>query len=246
MASHKFNDLKLACQNLNQLVNQIKAIYHRYLTENFDCHYAVSEIKALLAEYDEQRVPDKTNIVSLFPEEQPFIHINQSYYSPSSSHEHQINLVLTFTPSPSGHRITILVHPNIAVNDAYVDFLELTPLKYAALPIFRGRDVTHECTFKEHQVEWSLRRVKGGSSIKINAHPGDKIIFYSTDGLDYTVTSCNEKGDIPINPDNDLALLEGRKCEVIIDHPGDYYFTSRAHKKLLRLHVHIKSCPYHA
>lgn len=238
-----FNDLKLTCHQLTGLVLDIKDIYNRFLQNQITIECASVEIRGLLCEHDEYLVKDKTNIVSLFPEGQPFIHLNQTYYSPSSSHEYQVNLNVTMTPSPSGYRPILLIHPNVVVNDTVTDLFDISPLQYSVRPIFKGRDVTQECLVKEHFIDWSYQQIT--SPLRLVVHPDDRIIFQGRDGLDYTVTSCNSRYEIPINPDYDLTLLDGNKAVVILGKPGDYYFVSRPHKKHLQLYVHVKKCPFH-
>jgi plastocyanin len=244
--SSHYTDLKLACNQLVVLVSEIKSIYERVLAEKITIATACGEIRALLGEHNSERVPHKTDIVSLFPEGDLFVHINQTYYAPSSVHEYHVNLNFTLTPSPSGHRSVLLVHPNVVVNDAVTDLFDLAPLQFTVRPIFKGRDVTQECLQKEHHVEWSLRETPSTTGPKyLKVHPGDRIIFHARDGLDYTVTSCNSRYEVPINPPHDLILLDGNQSEIILTQPGDYYFISRPHNKRLQLYVHVKSCPYH-
>ena len=240
-----FPDLKLTCIQLTGLVTEIKAIYTRFLGGRINCQTAANEIQGLLQEHAGNLVAGKTNIISLFPDELPFVHINQTYYSPSSQYEHHVNLNITLTPSPSGHRVVLLVHPNIVVNDTITDLFDLSTLQYSVRPVFKGRDVTKECLVKEHHIDWSILSERSSSPQHIIVHPGDKIIFHARDGLDYTITSANLRYEIPINPDFDLTLLADHQAEVILDRRGDHYFVSRPHKKRLQLYVHVKSCPYH-
>lgn len=238
-----FSDLKVSCNQLTALVVEIKAIYSRFLSRQINSQTASNEIQGLLQEHTENLVTDKTNIVSLFPDSLPFIHINQTYFAPSSRHEHHVNLNITLTPSPSGCHVVILVHPNIVVNDSSADLFDLSTLQYSVRPVFKGRDTTKECLVKEHHVDWSCQQKS--APLHINIHPGDKIIFHARDGLDYTITSANSRYEIPVNPDFDLTLLADHQAEVILNRPGDHYFVSRPHKKHLQLYVHVKSCPYH-
>jgi len=234
------SDLRITCDQLTVLVGDIKAIYTRFLANQIDIHNAREEIKSLLRDHEKILNRDKTNIVSLFPDDLPFIHINQTYFTLSSSYEHQVNLNITLTPSSSRHRTVILVYPNVVVNDTLSD---LSPLQYSIRPIFKGRDVTYECLVTRHHVDWSYNQCK--SPLQLRVHPGDKIIFHARDGLDYTITSTNSQYEIPINPTYDLTILAGNRVEIILNKPGDYYFVSRPHKKYLRLYVHVKNCPYH-
>lgn len=251
------NDVKLVCQQFTGLVDDIKTIYIKVLKGEISIACGSEEIRALLVEHEASRVPDKTNLVSLFPNGDLFIHLNQTYFSTSSSYEHLINLNFTLTPSPSGHKAVILIHPNVVVNDASIEYgsirqvsksllssFDLSPLQYVARPIFKGRDITHECIIKEHNIQWDLSR-KLDKPIEIRVHPGDKLTFYATDNLDYTVTSCNNKYEIPLNPTYDLVLIDGHRAEIIIAVPGDYYFVSRPHKRQLKIYVHVKKCPHH-
>jgi hypothetical protein len=237
-----YHDYKITCIQYTGLVNEIKEIYGKCLTKCLPLEEGRQEILALLHEHEDKLLRQKTNIVSLFPHDDLFIHINQTYFS-LTTYEQHVNLNMTLTPSPSGHRIVLLVHPNIVINDSLGELFDLDPHQYVVRPIYQGKDATHSCVINDHHVDWSYYQCK--APLYLQVHPHDKIIFHARDNLDYTVTSSNSRYEIPINPLYDLRISPDHDGEVILDQPGNYYFVSRQHKKSLQLYVHVKDCPYH-
>lgn len=214
--------------------NLIKDIRHYYnLSLNgMRQKKCIFEIQGLLAEYDKYLLP-KTNIVSLFPEGKPFIHINRSYFLGK-----EVNLNLTLTPSPSNKKSIYLIHPNIVINDDsenhLLSFLE-TGIKSAVLPVFRTQESLEECLRKTHYIHWENEK-------SLRLHPGDKIVF--TSKADSTITSCNDKWQILVAPEYDLIILKDQNVDITLLKPGDYYFTSR-HQKNIHLYIHVRNCRYH-
>ena len=239
----QFSDLNLVRLTLTNLVSEVKHLYEEYLFGRINAERASDEIRGVLKEHSENLVPDLNSMVILFPEGLPFLHINQTYYAPSSYHEYRVNLNFALTPTPSGNRSVFLVHPNVVINDSQTTLFDMSPLEYTVRPIFKGRDTTKECLVKEHHLDWTCHQKS--LPLYLCVHPGDRIIFHAKDGLDYTVTSCNSRYEIPVNAKYDLTLLDGNQAEITFNEVGDYYFVSRPHQRQLQLYVHVKSCQSH-
>lgn len=221
-----------ANDKVQDIIPNIIEIYQDTLLKRYDFNFARNHIHSLLRLKETMLCPHFPSIVSLFPDNQVYIHINQVYQcTPTSPY---LGLCFTLTPSPSHKHPILLVHPNVVINDTSSRLFDLSYNQYTIRPIFFNKASSQQETH-EHIITWICQ----DHPYYLKVKTGDKIIFHSQDERNTTVTSADYKYQIPINPDYDLTLLPGKRGEVILTQPGDYFFVSRPHKKSRRLHVEV-------
>lgn len=200
-------------ERLRDIAKQITSIYFSFLKGQIDIPSAKEKIVAWLPN-------PQSGIVEIFPDGKPYIHINLVIDN--------YNLVFTLTPSPSRVQPVLLVHPGVVIYDCE-PLVNSDINHYTCLKIYK--EEKEEEVIEQQTITWA-----SGLNKKIVIHEGDEIVF--TCPQQETITSCDDKRRIPLEPRYDI-FLDHETSKIIFSQVGRYFFTSRSHRKSILLEVEV-------
>lgn len=198
------------------IVNQVYSTYEDFINDNISIDEARNKITSL--------VKSSTGIISIFPNNLPFIHINTILGT--------YNLLITLTLSQVSNNSIILICPNLTISEKPIE--NNISLEYSVLPIWKGESIV--CPKRLYYIVWE----KGNKVI--NIHPGDTLIIKGMDN-GQTFTSCDERRTISISPVYDLMLSQDQEdIKITFQEIGNFFFTSRPQCKSFLLQVVVNEC----